>query len=185
MTVGRRGGFVQSRERLGLERCPSDNELLRMKAEREGKTGTELERVKVPAANPAKAVTEVTFTRTLFRGALIELSGTVHGAPRTKKNHKQSIAKESVAYCRFRDGIIEGLLGKCAFPEIALNLEAHFFVDSRGRQADLVGLLQGFCDALENAAVVPSDWWIKAFDGSRIHVDQPEHARVEFKLSPL
>jgi hypothetical protein len=155
-----------------------------MKAEREGKTGTEVERTKVPAVSK-KAVSEVTFTKTLFRGALIELSGVVHGAPRTKKNHKQSIAKESVAYCRYRDGIIEGLLGKCAFPEIPLCLEAHFFVDVLGRQADLVGLLQGFCDALENAAVVPDDWWIQAFDGSRIHTDQPEHARVEFRLSPL
>lgn len=155
-----------------------------MKSEREGTTGTLSSSVKVPAVHP-KAVTEVTFTRTLFRGALIELSGVVHGAPRTKKNHKQSIAKESVAYCRYRDGIVEGLLGKCAFPEVALVLEAHFFVDTPGQQADLVGLLQGFCDALENAGVVPDDWWIQAFDGSRIHRDQPQHARVEFKLSHL
>jgi hypothetical protein len=175
-----------------LDPTPSDNELLRMKAERDAKregkapaSGTEPEeRVKVPAATK-QAVTEVTFSRTVFRGALIELSGVVHGAPRTKKNHKQSYAKESAAYCRFRDGVIEGFLGKVAFPEIPLLLEAHFYVDAPGRQADLVGLLQGFCDALENAAVVPNDWWIQAFDGSRVHKDQPERARVEFKLSPL
>jgi hypothetical protein len=54
----------------------------------------------------------------------------------------------------------------------------------KGEQADLVGLLQGLADALENAGVVSNDRWFRAFDGSRMIAGDPR-PRVELEIRPL
>jgi hypothetical protein len=70
-------------------------------------------------------------------------------------------------------------------PDEPVNLEAHFYVDVKGVPADLVGLLQGLCDALQAATVVRDDNWIRGFDGSRISYLDKNHPRTELELCPL
>ncbi len=130
-------------------------------------------------------VTLGTLTETLVAGHLTELAGIIHGCPRTKKNHKESHYQESPGYVHWRDGVIGALAGKRQLPDRPYNLEARFYVDKSGEQADLVGLIQGFADALENAGTVSDDQWFRAFDGSRKIHGQADHPRVEYRISPL
>lgn len=115
--------------------------------------------------------------------------------PRTKKNSRRFLFKESVAYSRYREAI------KCAvaeandelrpdrglflpMPEQAYNLAAIFYVDKPGEQADMFGLLQGIADALQDANVVTDDWQFRTVDGSRI-VFGDERPRVEIVITPI
>jgi Holliday junction resolvase RusA-like endonuclease len=117
------------------------------------------------------------------------MRATIAAAPRTKKNSKRHYALQSAAYVVYRDRIINGFLPLLAGLELPLpdrdyNLRATFFVDRKGEQADLVGLLQGLADALENAGVVSNDRWFRAFDGSRMIAGDPA-PRVELEIRPL
>ena len=97
----------------------------------------------------------------------------IRTAPRTKKNHTTLGIRQSPAYRAYRDLIIAGFAPLLAELELPLpdrpyNLAATFYVDRWGERADLIGLLQGLADALENAGVVSDDRWFRAFDGARI-----------------
>lgn len=117
---------------------------------------------------------------------------TIAAPPRTKKNGGAGGfmgIKQRPAYRRYRDTIVNGfepLLDGCRLPlELReYTLRATFYVDKAGERADLVGLLQGLADALENAKVVSDDWWFRSFDGSRVVAGDPR-PRVELLIAPL
>lgn len=114
----------------------------------------------------------------------------LNGPPRTKKNGTTLGIRQSPAYRRYRDAIISALAGmrhgygSPILPDQAYNCEAVFYVDKKGERADLVGLLQGFCDALENAGVVSNDWYFRRFDGTRVVIGD-SIPRVEVEITPL
>lgn len=109
--------------------------------------------------------------------------------PRTKKNGTTLGIKQGPAYTRYRDFIIammQPLLGPLGLP-LPLrpyNLCALYYVDSRGKTADLFGLHQGLADALQNAEVIADDWWFRATNGSRVILDDPT-PRIDVTISPL
>lgn len=174
---------------------PSDEELLRRakgaqidcsKGENEPATKRSPERRSTP--RPRGAVTVGPVERHLEGGRLTGITTTIYGAPRTKKNAVSGTGGfiSTPAYKHWCNGIVRGLLPeRLTLPEAPLNLEAHFYVDSKGVPADLVGLLQGLCDALQAADVVTDDNWIQGFDGSRIYHDQQHHPRCQLELCPL
>lgn len=109
--------------------------------------------------------------------------------PRTKKNSLRWFGRQSIAYTRYRDAIIQAVVGPrvelaLPLPDQPFNLKAIFYVDSSGEQADLFGLLQGIADALENAHVVSNDWYFRTTDGSRI-ITGDERPRVEVTITPI
>jgi len=114
---------------------------------------------------------------------------TVRTAPRTKKNSTTLGIRQSPAYRAYRDTIVNGFAPLLAQLELPLpdrpyTLAAMFYVDRWGERADLVGLLQGLADALENAGVVRDDKWFRAFDGSRVVTGDPA-PRVELMITDL
>lgn len=169
---------------MSLDPRPSDAELLRIREERLGlRPPSKAEAKAVRQARPRMPVTLGTYTETLVAGEIEAMAATIHGAPRSKKNHKVSHWEESPGYVHWRNGVVQALTHKRQLPDQPYNLEARFYVDKSGEQADLVGLLQGFADALENAGTVSNDQWFRGFDGSRkVHGQTP---RVEFRISPL
>lgn len=114
----------------------------------------------------------------------------IPGPPRTKKNHGRSFGiKPSVAYVRYRAFIVAEMKPFLAplglpLPLRPYNLCARYFVDARGKSADLFGLHQGLADALENAEVIADDWWFRRTDGSDVIPDDPR-PRVECTITPL
>ena len=114
---------------------------------------------------------------------------TIRTAPRTKKNSTTLGIRQSPAYRAYRDLIINGFAPLLASLELPLpdrpyNLAATFYVDRWGERADLIGLLQGLADALENAGVVSDDRWFRSFDGSRAIAGDPS-PRVELLITEL
>lgn len=111
---------------------------------------------------------------------------TLLGPPRTKKNHKQHYAKQSPAYTKWNADVKDQLrdFGP-TLPDKPYNLAARFFVDDPGRLADLLGLLQGLADSLENAGVVSNDRYFEGFDGSRKAGYDRIRPRVELEISQL
>lgn len=109
--------------------------------------------------------------------------------PRTKKNHGRFFGiRQSAAYVRFRDAIIQAVAESkrelsLPLPDQPYNLEACFYVDKPGERADLFGLLQGFADALQDAGVVTDDWHFRTTDRTRI-VFGDELPRVECTITP-
>jgi Holliday junction resolvase RusA-like endonuclease len=149
-----------------------------------------------PALPPAKRVHAVTadlngHARRVF-GELLPGGGlhlVIPIPPRSKKNHTTLGIKQAPAYRQYRDFIItmvQPLLGPLGLPlhPMPLNLCALYYVDTKGKRADLVGLHQGLCDALENAEVLVDDRWVRATDGSRIISDDP-NPRVDVVITPL
>jgi Holliday junction resolvase RusA-like endonuclease len=109
--------------------------------------------------------------------------------PRTKKNGTTLGIRQTEAYRRYRDFIIammQPLLGPLGLPlhPMPLNLCALYYVDRKGERADLIGLHQGLCDALENAEVLVNDRWVYALDGSRIIRGDPA-PRIDVTITPL
>lgn len=109
--------------------------------------------------------------------------------PRTKKNSTFLGIKQSPQYQRFCTGVvdatkpsIEGL--QLPLPDIPYNLAATFYVDSKGKPADLIGLIQGTADALEAAKIVSNDKWFRRLDGCSIVYDDP-NPRVEVVITPI
>lgn len=140
--------------------------------------------------SPRVTIREPTITAT--RG--LDIHGhhfccTIPFPPRTKKNHGRAFGiKQSAAYVRYKNAIVTGFLPLITafdlpLPDHAYNLEAIFYVDARGKSADLIGLLQGLADALENAGVVSNDWWFRSFDRSRVVTDDPS-PRVDVMIAP-
>lgn len=171
---------------MTLDPLPSDADLLRIRDERLGKRPrTEAQAKAVRQKRPRMPVRLGTYTETLVAGEIEAIAGVIHGCPRTKKNHKQSHWEESPGYVHWRNGVVQALTHKRQLPDRPYNLEVRFYVDRSGEQADLVGLLQGFADALENAGTVSNDQWFRGFDGSRKIHGQAENPRVEFRISPL
>lgn len=114
---------------------------------------------------------------------------TIRTAPRTKKNSTTLGIRQSPAYRAYRDAIINGFAPLLAQLELPLpdrpyTLAATFYVDRWGERADLIGLLQGLADALENAGVVSDDHWFRSFDGSRAIAGDPS-PRVELLITEL
>jgi hypothetical protein len=143
------------------------------------------ERRSIP--RPRGAVTVGKVERHIEGGRIAGIAATIYGAPRTKKNASSGgLWLATPGYKHWCAGIVRGLLPeRVTLPEAPLNLEAHFYVDVRGVPADLVGLLQGLCDALQAAEIVTNDNWIRGFDGSRIFYDEQHHPRCQFELCPL
>lgn len=110
-------------------------------------------------------------------------------APRTKKNSKQNIARQSKAYIAFRNAVTKHLASfrealALPLPDRPYNLAAVFYTDSAGDRADVFGLLQGLADALQDAGVITDDWHVRTVDGSRV-VSDHARPRVELTLTPL
>jgi hypothetical protein len=115
--------------------------------------------------------------------------------PRTKKNSRVALAKPSDAYIRMRNDALEilrliaGAL-QLPLPSVQYNLAATFYVDAKGKNADLLGLLQAIADILETdedrhfPGVVTNDKLFRAFDGSRI-VEDDDRPRVELTITPM
>lgn len=115
--------------------------------------------------------------------------------PRTKKNSTFLGIRQSPGYVRYRDSIVLAVreandefrqdhgLG-LPLPVMPYNLAATFHVDWRGESADLINLLQGLADALENAGVVTNDNQFRRVDGSVIVIGS-DTPRVELVISPI
>lgn len=178
-----------------VDQPPSDEELLRRakgapidcsRGENEPPRKRSTERRSIPRARGAVTVGRV--ERHLEAGRLTGITATIYGAPRTKKNAVSGTGGfvATPGYKHWCRGIIAGFLPeRVTLPEEPLNLEAHFYVDQKGVPADLAGLIQGLCDALQAATVVVNDNWIRGFDGSRIYYDQQDHPRCQLELCPL
>ena len=110
--------------------------------------------------------------------------------PRTKKNHGRAFGiRQSRGYVRYRDYLVSAmkpLLSSLDLPLAArpYNLCARYYVDPKGKTADLFGLHQGLADALQNAEVICNDWYFRTADGSAVIPDDP-HPRVEVIITPL
>ncbi len=118
---------------------------------------------------------------------------TVHGAPRTKKNHTRILrvrgrvvvaqaesheawANAAILQLRARShGLPEWVRGP-------VNLRALIY---RERDTgDLGNYLAAVCDALQEAGVVQNDREVRGFDGSRLLKDA-KSPRIEITLTPL
>lgn len=181
---------------MSLDPTPSDAELLRIAQARSKRPKMDCsEAIDQPAARvlvprPPIIRGEVRLEElhiTIEGGQLTRCDGIIVGAPRTKKNSKAHYTRQSPGYRHWRNGVIAALKNKPTFPlaDQPYNLEAHFYVDQKGVPADLLGLLQGFADALENAGVVTDDKWFEAVDRSRKHTTDQAHPRAEFIITPL
>lgn len=186
---------------MSLDPTPSDAELLRIAEARQARArrvrpktdcGEAIDRTAARVLVPRKPYirSEVRLEElhiTIQAGRLLGCTGIIVGAPRTKKNSKAHYTRQSPGYRHWRNGVVAALRHKPTFPLVdqPYNLEAHFYVDQKGVPADLLGLLQGFADALENAGVVTDDQWFRGLDGSRKHDSEQARARVEFAITPL
>jgi hypothetical protein len=178
-----------------VDQPPSDSEILRRAKRSPIDCGPEIKPEKKPSVERRSvpriraAVTVARIERHLEAGRLTGLGAIIYGAPRTKKNAVSGTGGflATPGYKHWCSGIVAGFLPErdTTLPDEPLNLEAHFYVDVRGVPADLVGLLQGLCDALQAATVVRDDNWIRGFDGSRIHYDEQTHPRCQLELCPL
>ena len=174
-----------------IDQLPSEDDLLRRAtAAAAGRSEPSPKRTQEQrkTLRPRGAVTVGQIVRHLEGGRLTGLTATIYGAPRTKKNAASSTGGfiSTPGYKHWCAGIVRGLMPeRVTLPEEPLNLEAQFYVDSRGVPADLVGLLQGLCDALQAAKVVTNDNWIRGFDGSRIIYTDQHHPRTVMELCPL
>jgi hypothetical protein len=180
-----------------IDQPPSDTELLQRASrprppidcgpEVKPEPKPSVERRRIP--RPRGTVTVGRIERHLEAGRLTGLSATIYGAPRTKKNAASATGGfiSTPGYKHWCAGIVAGFLPErnTTLPDEPVNLEAHFYVDVKGVPADLVGLLQGLCDALQAATVVRDDNWIRGFDGSRISYLDKNHPRTELELCPL
>jgi Holliday junction resolvase RusA-like endonuclease len=106
--------------------------------------------------------------------------------PRSKKNHTEHYAQQSLGYRKFRNAVVKHLKSLKAdlglpLPEQRYNCAARFYTDND--RSDTVGLMQGLADALENAGVIANDRLIVTWDGSDQTLDKA-NARVELTLTP-
>lgn len=194
-----------SRPLSQLDPMPSPAELLRIRDERLARrpdlqylrasvarvsTSSEVAKAATPRtpakckARPREVSTPATAER---NGDTLRL--VLHVAPRTKKNGKQHYTRQSPAYVKFRDRVLELLAPivtalQLPLPEQHYNIAAVYYVDRAGEQADKVGLDQGLYDVLENADVIGDDWFFRTADGTRVVVGDPS-PRVELVITPL
>lgn len=183
---------------MSLDAYPGDEEILRRVAAggRKGRVvDCEPRAVKLPRPPRTYPAPHFKAARN-FEGHFVSCEGVIYGPARTKKNSTTLGIKQSPQYKRWCKTVVDALgrsqlpattplLVPNGFPRIPLNLKALFYVDSKGLPADLVGLLQGFCDALQVAGVVQDDIYIESFDGSRKLSYDTTHPRVEFWITPL
>lgn len=127
---------------------------------------------------------------------------TIHGAPRTKKNHGRRIKRgrrifhvPSQACTDWTDAAVLQLRAQLARwhrapfrgPTVAapkgdpVNVRALFYRDAN--RGDAVGYYQALADALQAAGVVEDDKLCVSWDGSRLLVDKAR-PRVEVTLEP-
>lgn len=114
---------------------------------------------------------------------------TIAAAPRTKKNHTTLGIRQSPAYRQYRDIIVNGFVPLALGLDLPLedrpyNLAATFYVDRFGERADLIGLIQGLADALQNAGVVSDDRLFLSLDGCRVIAGDPA-PRVDVLITEL
>lgn len=107
--------------------------------------------------------------------------------PRTKKNSKEHLARQSVGYRRFRNQVATFLASwretlRLPLPPQRYRVEALFYTDND--QADFGGLQQGLADALQDAGVIEDDRWFWSWDGTEQWTD-PLCPRVELRITPL
>lgn len=115
-------------------------------------------------------------------------------APRTKKNHGQSVTLKngrrlmlpSKAYVAFEKAVLEQLDKNPVVKEPIsepINLKCIFYKDKAYR-SDLVGYLQAIQDALVKAGVLEDDnsYIVDTVDGSRVELDR-EYPRIEVTIT--
>lgn len=120
----------------------------------------------------------------------LPLRFTVHGAPRTKKNHgrlvrpgrgRRTVLLPSKPWETWaKTARLEGLRGPLPRLAVPLNCRALFYRDAA--RGDAVGFMQGLADLLQKRGVVADDKWLVAWDGSRLLLDR-QHPRVEVELA--
>lgn len=133
-----------------------------------------------------------------------------HGNPTTKKNSQEIAARKAKPGAKkprrglsaltwpYVPFIVPGRAYKKALKSALVELvgqgrpvpaktelwvEAHFYLGAR-QQPDLDGLFNACADILEAAGVIPNDYWIASWDGSRKHRD-PGNPRTEVWVRTL
>jgi hypothetical protein len=117
---------------------------------------------------------------------------TVHGAPRTKKNHGSVIQRgkrrfhiPSAAWTNWA-ATAPVIYQSCGVPTppvgVKVNCRALFYRDAE--RGDAVGYYQGLADLLEKRGVVANDRLIVSWDGSRLLKDSA-NPRVELVLEEV
>lgn len=123
---------------------------------------------------------------------------TILGAPRTKKNSLRRIARgrsvftvPSKAFETYANGAMPQIRvqaqGKAFEEPVAVS--CRYWIDAN-RRTDLVGLLQGTLDLLEDAGILADDsGWnpriVARLDGSEIVGVDRKNPRVEITITPL
>lgn len=181
---------------MSLDPYPGDDEILRRLAAKAGGT-IDKKKTRPRAVMAIKSRPQAAHFKAAkdAEGRFTSMEGVIFGPARTKKNSTQLGIVQSPGYKKWCATVVDALCRDhlpavagaepWGFPGTPLNLKAVFYVDSKGLHSDLVGLLQGFCDALENAGIVPDDKWFLGFDGSRKLTFDTINPRVEFWITPL
>lgn len=180
---------------MSLDPFPDAATILRLKAEREGRTRPALVQgmVNVAVANAAEAGLIARPARVLVAldyalrdGDRLRLE--LPFPPRTKKNSTTLGIKQSKGYIRFREQVKDHVarmtdaLHLPLPPDVPFNAAARFYVDNDA--ADTVGLMQGLADALQDAGVIPNDRQLRTWNGTDQTLDHVR-PRVELLLTPI
>jgi Holliday junction resolvase RusA-like endonuclease len=192
---------TRRRQPTSLDPHPSPAELARKYQERTGKTLAPSSKVSIRIGEISidhgrGELTVVQEVSTFRLGDVLEatrrfdvLELVLRFAPRTKKNGTTLGIKQSKAYRRYEQQIVNAIAPAKAvlglpLPDRAYRIAVSYYVDRAGKRADRPGLDQGLFDALENAGVVSNDWWFRNTDGTQIVFDDPT-PRVEIRISPI
>jgi hypothetical protein len=116
-----------------------------------------------------------------------EVSFTVTGAPRTKKNSRRHV-KVRGNLVPLPSKAFADWQRKCAItpeivlPDVPYNVRAIFYRDAE--RGDACGYYQGLSDLLQHHDVISNDKYLVSWDGSRLAVDRV-NPRVEVTLTPI
>lgn len=115
------------------------------------------------------------------------------GSPRTKKNSRvhtgAGVPLPSKAWRYWRDNAVfampngTNVLRPGPWQNVKANCRASFYIDAN-RRTDLINLLQGLGDLLQDRGVISDDSLLAGFDGSRVYVDRV-NPRTEVELTVL
>jgi hypothetical protein len=119
---------------------------------------------------------------------LREVTLTVTGAPRTKKNSRRHVKGRNGNIIPLPSKAFSEWQRRCAItPELVLpdaryNVRAIFYRDAE--RGDACGYYQGLSDLLQHYDVISNDKWLVSWDGSRLAIDR-DNPRVEVTLTPI
>jgi Holliday junction resolvase RusA-like endonuclease len=116
---------------------------------------------------------------------------TVHGAPRTKKNHGSVIQRgnrrfhiPSAAWTNWATDAPLTYRYATHAPPIGVNVNCRALFYRDALRGDAVGFYQGLADLLEKRGIVTDDKVIVSWDGSRLLKDA-DRPRVEVQLEEV